>query len=335
VNTAAQSNEQTNGAIDKRLGIGGNNPPRVHEMLLSELSELYSKEFGQVVPIAKRANAAPKAAQSDDDLKVWTEICLDAKALSKALDGKRLEEQRPLVAAIKSAFDPHIARLDRIFTAGKEICNAYNQRKLEKEREARLAEERRLREEAEKLARERDEMLANERKLREEAERLAREQAEKLESERLHRLKAENHPHEKVRPKMAEFAEEAKAAAIAIEPEKLAATAKADDALTKVDEANEAVTAVEDRIATLLSDAPSHSDVTRVRGASGSMATTASTWDFEIVDISKINLNEIRPFIDPKAISAAVGKIVKIQKGATLLAGVRVFEIVNTRFRRQ
>lgn len=74
-------------------------------------------------------------------------------------------------------------------------------------------------------------------------------------------------------------------------------------------------------------------DLTRVKTDSGVTATTAKTWKFEIVDVSKIDLNAIRMFIDPKAIETAISKIVRTQKGATKIEGVRVFEDETAQFR--
>ncbi|MGY3588022.1 hypothetical protein [Bradyrhizobium sp. USDA 4350] len=74
-------------------------------------------------------------------------------------------------------------------------------------------------------------------------------------------------------------------------------------------------------------------DLTRVTTDSGVMTTTAKTWDFEIVDPAKIDLNAIRLFIDPKAIETAIRKIVRSQKGATKIEGVRVFEKETAQFR--
>jgi hypothetical protein len=85
--------------------------------------------------------------------------------------------------------------------------------------------------------------------------------------------------------------------------------------------------------ADMAAEPQSTADLTRVKTDSGVLATTAKTWKFEIVDASKIDLNAIRMFIDPKAISVAIGKIVRTQKGATKIEGVRVFEDETAQFR--
>lgn len=77
----------------------------------------------------------------------------------------------------------------------------------------------------------------------------------------------------------------------------------------------------------------STADLTRTTTDSGVTATTAKSWKFEIVDPAKIDLNAIRMFIDPKAVETAIGKIVRTQKGATKIEGVRVFEDETAQFR--
>lgn len=86
--------------------------------------------------------------------------------------------------------------------------------------------------------------------------------------------------------------------------------------------------------ARVMAEAPKVADVARVRADDGAGLATAKTeWKFEI-DFTTVDLNALRQLIDQKAVTTAVGKIVKVQKGATKIAGVRVFEDVATQFRR-
>lgn len=89
-----------------RVAIGDNKPPAVHELLITELQDTYKLELAKVEPIAARANGAKQKIESDDDLKLWTGIYLDADTLFKSLDGSRLNEQRPLIQALKTVFGP-------------------------------------------------------------------------------------------------------------------------------------------------------------------------------------------------------------------------------------
>lgn len=146
----ARTREQ---AENPRAIPGGNNPPKVHELLITDLQETYKLELAKIEPIAARANDAKQKVEDDDDLKLWSSIYLDADGLLKSLDDARLIEQRPLLAALKTVFGPTLDRLNRITTFAKKISDDYNREKRRKEQEARDAEQKRLREAAEEAAR--------------------------------------------------------------------------------------------------------------------------------------------------------------------------------------
>lgn len=246
---------------DEPAPIGHNRPPSPVDLLKEQLAEVYGVELAKADPLAKRANDAPATIASDDDLSIWASIGADASKLAKELDAARLNEKRPVVAAVDGYFENATARAKRISEAAIAKATDYNKRKAAQARIAQEAEAKRLRDEAE-------------------AQRAA-----------------------------AEFAiDEVEAA-----------------------KATDAAVAIETRIEA----APQQStaDLTRVRTDDGVVATTRTDWKFEIADHSKIDLNAIRAFIDPKAIDVAVGKIVKIQKGATKIEGVRVFEKETASFR--
>lgn len=241
---------------------GHNNPPSPVDLLKNDLQEVYGGQIAGAAPIADRANAAPDVIASDADLAIWAKIGVDASELFRTLDAARLNEKRPIVAAVDDFFKAATERLNRVSTAATQRATIWNRKKAEAARAALAAETERLRKEAE------DKRIA------------------------------------------AEFEVDAGAAAIA---------------------AGE-VAAIETQIAT--APVQSAADLTRTRTEDGIMSTTRTEWKFEIEDVSKIDLNAIRTFIDPKAIAVAVGKIVKIQKGATKIAGVRVFEDETAQFRR-
>jgi hypothetical protein len=75
-------------------------------------------------------------------------------------------------------------------------------------------------------------------------------------------------------------------------------------------------------------------DVARVRAEGGGVAAAGTVWKFTIDDYSKVDLNAIRHLIPAAAIDKAVATIVKAQKGATRIEGVKVYEDVATSFRR-
>lgn len=73
-------------------------------------------------------------------------------------------------------------------------------------------------------------------------------------------------------------------------------------------------------------------DVARVRSESG-LASAASVWKFSVEDYALVDLNALRGMISPTEIDKAIGRIVKVQRGATKIAGVKVYEDVATKFR--
>jgi hypothetical protein len=85
--------------------------------------------------------------------------------------------------------------------------------------------------------------------------------------------------------------------------------------------------------ATTATQPQSAADLTRVRTADGITATTRTTWEFEIVDYAKVDLNALRLFIKRDAVETAIRKIVATQKGDTKIEGVRVFEKETAQFR--
>jgi hypothetical protein len=137
-------------AENPRAVMGGNAPPKAHDLLTTELVETYSEEFKKVEGIAARANALPEKVASEDDLKALTTVYLDASELFKSIDGSRLSEQRPVVAVFKTVFGPHCDRLDRMMTVLRGRSDDYNREKVRRERAEREAEQAKLRAEAER-----------------------------------------------------------------------------------------------------------------------------------------------------------------------------------------
>jgi hypothetical protein len=144
-NQLASENARDSGDANPRAVIGGNQPPKVHELLASELAETYRLELAKVEPIAKRANDAPEKIETDEQLKAWTAIYLDADALWKSLDASRLNEQRPLLAVLKALFGPTLDRLVRITDHSRKLANDYNREKIKREAAEQAAKEARER----------------------------------------------------------------------------------------------------------------------------------------------------------------------------------------------
>lgn len=75
----------------------------------------------------------------------------------------------------------------------------------------------------------------------------------------------------------------------------------------------------------------SAADLTRTRSSTGTVATTRTTWDFEIVDLAAVPLDAIRPYLPRADIEKALRGYVKM--GGRQLAGVRIFENETAAFR--
>lgn len=80
--------------------------------------------------------------------------------------------------------------------------------------------------------------------------------------------------------------------------------------------------------------ASSNAELTKVRTDSGVTAGTKTVWNFQITDYDAIPLDKLRPFFRREDVEKAIRSMVGIQKGATKLEGVRVFEDIKSTFRR-
>ncbi len=259
--------------------IGHNNPPLefparrdplVTDDLSKHLAEVYTLLLNnEIEPLAKRANAAPQKITSDEDLKIWADIAVDARKLKQKIDTLRDNEKKPFWNAGKKVdafFNPTIERAGRIFDAGEEKATAYDRQKKADARAAQEAETRRLAEEA-----------------------AARQAAAAT---------------------AAEFGDDAAA------QEHTAAAAAADEQLTQAQ-----------------NEPPQDVD-TRVRSDSGTVASSKTEWKFEIADYAKVDLNALRAFIPPKEIDKAVRALLRIQKDAAKVEGIRFYEEDKAQFRR-
>lgn len=77
----------------------------------------------------------------------------------------------------------------------------------------------------------------------------------------------------------------------------------------------------------------STADTVRTR-VGGVTASARTVWDFEIADYDAIDLNKLRPYFARPDVEKAIRSLVRIQKGAASIPGVRVFEDVKATFRK-
>lgn len=118
------------------------------------------------------------------------------------------------------------------------------------------------------------------------------------------------------------------AAAAAKAAEEAAAAGRVEDAMADVEFAHEAAAKAEEIAAAPIAEPEP------VKTAGGTTIGTNVKWMFEITDLSKIDLEALRPFIKPEALEAAIRAFVRINKGGRQIAGVRIFEDDTAQIRR-
>lgn len=139
--------------------IGHNEPPPLKDIL----AENYAHFAREIEDIAGRANNAPKAVKSDDDLDAVGVIVKDAKAMLKRVDGARKEEKEPHLQAgreVDGFFKVMAERLDRIATALEDRATEYQRAKAAEARRKAEEEARKLREKEEAERRKAEEAAA-------------------------------------------------------------------------------------------------------------------------------------------------------------------------------
>ncbi|MDR3488740.1 MAG: hypothetical protein P4M05_28035 [Bradyrhizobium sp.] len=75
----------------------------------------------------------------------------------------------------------------------------------------------------------------------------------------------------------------------------------------------------------------SAADLTRVRSESGTVATTRTAWKGEVVDIAKVDLEKLRPYLPLDVIQKALNGAVRM--GLRECAGTRIFQDSKAAFR--
>lgn len=77
----------------------------------------------------------------------------------------------------------------------------------------------------------------------------------------------------------------------------------------------------------------SAADLTRVRTAGGATASARTEWTFEITDWNAIPLDMLRPYMARPEVEKAIRSLIRIQKNAVTIPGVRIFEDVKASIR--
>lgn len=139
--------------------MGHNRPPALKD----QLADQYKHFAAEIEQIAERANSAPKAIKSDDDLDSVGVIVKDAKQMAKRVDGARKDEKEPHLQAgrdIDGFFKVMSERLDRIASTLQGRADDYQRAKTAEARRKAEEDARKLREQEEAARRKAEEAAA-------------------------------------------------------------------------------------------------------------------------------------------------------------------------------
>lgn len=140
------------------VSIGHNKPP-----LQEVLADQYKNFAAEIEQIAERANNAPKAVKSDDDLDKVGVIVKDAKAMTKRVVQAKTTEKEPFLTGgriVDGFFGAMKERLDRIASVLQERADDYQRQKAAEARRKAEEEARKLREQEEAARRKAEEAAA-------------------------------------------------------------------------------------------------------------------------------------------------------------------------------
>lgn len=135
--------------IAATTAVGHNVPPPLRQVL----AENYASLAADVDAIAVRANDAPRAVTSDDDLGRVGDLVKDVRLVAKRVDAARVAEKEPHLTAgreIDAFFKGMAERLDRIGKTLESRATEYQRAKAAEERRRREEEARKAREEEER-----------------------------------------------------------------------------------------------------------------------------------------------------------------------------------------
>lgn len=117
-------------AENPRERIGGNNPPSLAEILAEKPENIALAE--KLEDLAMRANTAPKAVKSDEDLAVVAKLIVDVRAFRDEERSRFEVEKAPIreqAAAVDTFFNAFKARYEKITTAMKSRADAWQDEK--------------------------------------------------------------------------------------------------------------------------------------------------------------------------------------------------------------
>lgn len=147
--------------IERPPGPGHNNPPE--PTLLERLAAEHAQLDLDTEALAVRANALPAVFKTDAEKATAGDVAADALALWNVGETVRVAEKAPFLKGVRDVdghFNPRLQRLDRIKTGMLARVTAYNNAVIAEQRRVRDEAERKAREEADKLRRQAEESAA-------------------------------------------------------------------------------------------------------------------------------------------------------------------------------
>lgn len=332
------------------------NEPPLEERLPIDYADLAS----DIEAVAKRANGAPKEIVDDIEQGSVTELANDIRDLIKRATNHKDVESAPFIRGHKIVlgyFKTFTERLERMqavmlkrtedYLEAKRLAALRERQEIERKAREKQAEADRLAQkaiqDAQRIERENNERrraeeqrLADEKRQREQAERdrqaeIARQEAAartakqqaaaKIAREKMEQEQAAQRERQRV---LDAAAEERR---LQDEQDRRRQEQIALDTAAADQEAADRAAQVAMQAARETQAKPADMARTRSSGPKGGIATLVTSWDFEVTDYPKVDLEALRPFLKRDDVEKAIRTFVRINKGSSQIEGVRIFEV--------
>lgn len=141
--------------MENRLTIGGNNPPNDEELLRATLADRHAKALERAQTLIEAVERIPETCEDDTTAGKISDTMKMIAESYKTLEAQRVNEKEPylkLGRSVDGFFKVTLDRLTQAKAKAQKPLDMFLRRKAEEERQARLAEAARLRQEAEAKA---------------------------------------------------------------------------------------------------------------------------------------------------------------------------------------
>ena len=341
---------------EHELLMGHNKPPISVDVdeLKAALETRYSPLVARVDALEKVTKTAPKTIKNDEVAGKVTALIKEIREAAKAADTGAKAEREPwnnALAEVRGFFVQITNRLTELKETVKPPLDDYLHKKKEKKRLAAEEKERKLREEADKRRKEAED--AERRKRDAEEKRAQAEAAAARAEEERARLQQEAEEKRSELRLLKEKADKEKAEAAARESREAARVAKEKreklerEAVTRRKQERSATSAhrlsesTADRTESkavrqtrMLEKAPD-ADFARTHGEHGTVGTLRRQWTFDVVDRSAIPLDQLRGYLNPDHVDAAIYRFMmdRVKSGTPTLPGVEFEQISESEVR--